>query len=170
MSRPGKTVRYFSGPGALPALISTAILMLLATAPGCIRQPYFEENFAFDPRGWGYEVKPSFDVEINDTTAVYSLFLNLRHTGGYKYSNLFLLISVAGPEQDTVTDRFEFTLAAPDGRWLGDGSGNIYSYRIPFSDSTRFRRKGLYRFRMEQNMRDPMLAGIEDAGLRIEKH
>src|SRR3546814_3842139 len=65
--------------------------------------------------------------------------------------------------------RFEFLLAAPDGRWLGDGSGNLYSYRIPFSDSTHFRQAGMYHFLLEQNMRDPVLKAIEDVGRSEER-
>ena len=135
----------------------------------CREAALLDQNFPIDNRGWSYEVTPAFELEVQDTAAFYSLFLNLRHTGEYKYSNLFVLLTVTGPENDTLTNRFEFTLAAPDGRWLGDGVGNIYSYSIPFSDSTRFRRKGLYKFELEQNMRDPVLASIEDIGLRIEK-
>src|SRR5690606_23067800 len=103
----------------------------------------------------------AFDVEISDTTAPYSMQLNLRHTGEYKYSNLFLMIHIIGPDKDTTSNRYEFTLAAPDGRWLGDGSGNIYSYRIPFNDSARFGHSGSYNIQLEQNMRDPVLKGIE---------
>lgn len=148
----------------LPLLLLPALLL-----SGCDDQALLDRNYAFDNRGWSYEVTPAFELEVSDTAAAYSLFLNLRHTSEYKYSNLFLLVTVTGPGNDTVTNRFEFTLAAPDGRWLGDGSGNIYSYSIPFSDSTHFRKKGLYRFQLEQNMRDPVLTAIEDAGLRIEK-
>lgn len=144
-------------------------LFLQGMLQGCQQPALLDSNAAIDDRGWSYEMTPEFDLQVEDTTAAYSLSLNLRHTGDYKYSNLFLLIHVIGPGQDTVTNRFEFLLAAPDGRWLGDGSGNLYSYNIPFSDSTRFHKAGRYRFLLEQNMRDPVLKAIEDVGLRIEK-
>lgn len=146
--------------------VFAAVALLLQ---GCDHGALLDSNAAIDDRGWSYEVTPEFDLQVEDTTAAYSLALNLRHTGNYKYSNLFILLHVISPDKDTVTNRFEFTLAAPDGRWLGDGSGNIYSYSIPFSDSTHFRKAGLYRFLLEQNMRDPVLKGIEDVGLRVEK-
>lgn len=151
-----------------PAAILLA-LSLTVLLQGCDQQALLDRNEAIDDRGWSYEVMPAFELEISDTTAMYSMQLNLRHTGEYAYSNLFLMIHVISPGEDTVSNRYEFTLAAPDGRWLGDGAGNIYTYRIPFEDSTRFSRAGLYRIQLEQNMRDPVLKGIEDVGLFIEK-
>lgn len=148
---------------AIPVLLTALLLQ------ACNDHALLDSNIAIDDRGWSYEVMPEFDLQVSDTTAVYSLMLNLRHTGEYKYSNLFLLVHVIGPDKDTVSNRFEFTLAAPDGRWLGEGAGSIYSYSIPFSDSTRFRKAGLYRFQLEQNMREPVLTAIEDVGLRVEK-
>lgn len=148
----------------LQVLLLTGLL-----ATGCDQEAVLDRNVPIAEPGWSYGFMPEFELEIDDTTARYSLQLNLRHTGDYKYSNLFILMHTINPAQDTLSNRFEFTLAAPDGRWLGDGAGHIYSYRIPFSDSTYFPVPGTYRILLEQNMRDPVLPAIEDVGLRIEK-
>lgn len=144
-------------------------VMLAALLTGCEQEAVLDENVAIDEQGWSYGMMPAFELESVDSTALYSLQLNLRHTGDYKYSNLFILVHTIGPSGDTLSNRYEFTLAAPDGRWLGDGAGRIYSYRIPFNDSVRFSTAGPYRILLEQNMRDPVLKAIEDVGLRIEE-
>src|SRR3546814_4336173 len=138
-----------------------ALLFLQTLFQGGQQQAMLDSYASIGDRGWSYEITPGFDLQVEDTSAVYSLALNLRHTGDYKYSNLFLLIHVIGPGQDTTTNRFEFLLAAPDGRWLGDGSGNLYSYRIPFSDSTHFSKAGMYHFMPEQKSRDQVITSIE---------
>ena len=95
--------------------------------------------------------------------------INLRHTSKYKYSNIFMLIHITGPDGKKITERREFKLALPDGEWLGSGSGDIYSYQLLFKKSYKFPVKGSYIFELEQNMRDNPLDGVSDAGIRIEK-
>lgn len=128
----------------------------------------FDDNAAIPPKGWSYQKKPVFQVDIRDTLSAYRLSLNLRHTGEYKYSNLFLLVSLISPAGDTLTDRHEFTLADQTGQWLGDGSGNIYTYRIPIIDSLHFDRSGTWQVQLEQNMRDHVLPAIKDVGIRVD--
>ena len=65
--------------------------------------------------------------------------------------------------------RYEFTLANKDGDWLRKGSGNLYSYQMPFKTNYKFPAKGIYRFEIEQNIRDNPLHEISDVGIRVEK-
>ena len=106
---------------------------------------------------------------IENADQTYNVYLNLRHTSRYKYSNIFLLIHITGPDGKKRTERKEFRLALPDGEWLGSGSGNLYSYQIPFKENYKFPTKGKYVIELEQNMRDNPLDYVSDAGIRIEK-
>jgi gliding motility-associated lipoprotein GldH len=108
-------------------------------------------------------------VVIEDETVAYNIYVNLRHTGDYKYSNIFLRIHTKGQTGKVTTERKEYALAYPDGQWLGKGSGNLYSYQLPFKEQYKFASKGKYLFEIEQNMRDNPLKEITDIGLRIEK-
>ena len=94
--------------------------------------------------------------------------INLRVTGDYRYSNMFVLLKRSGPKLKAVT-RFEIKLANPDGQWLGQGSGNLYSYQVPLITNFKFPEKGIYQFEIEQDMRDNPLREVSDAGLRVEK-
>ena len=60
-------------------------------------------------------------------------------------------------------------MSAPDGRWLGDGLGDIFDNRILFKEGVKFPQAGEYRFELFQAMRINPLPGIMDAGIRIEK-
>lgn len=117
---------------------------------------------------WSYINKVQIPFEIADTAARYNIIINLRHTSDYKYSNIFFLIHIIAPDGKRLTERKEFTLALPDGEWLGKGSGNIYSYQLPYRTGYRFDKKGRYVIVLEQNMRDNPLREVTDAGLRLE--
>lgn len=148
-------------------------LLLLAVVPffsACIdNDAIVDTNHAIIGSNWSYINKVKIPVQIADESAEYSLFINLRHTGDYKYSNIFLLIHQVGPEGKRITERKEFKLANPDGEWLGSGSGNLYSYQLPYKEALKFSKKGNHVFEIEQNMRDNPLKEITDVGIRLER-
>ena len=132
-------------------------------------QSIVDSNTKITNRAWAYVNKIQVQASIPDQKIPYNIFINLRHSADYGYSNIFLLISIKGPDGKVIKERKEFKLALPDGEWLGKGSANLYSYQLPFKEQFFFSQKGIYIFQIEQNMRNNPLREITDAGLRIEK-
>jgi gliding motility-associated lipoprotein GldH len=127
-----------------------------------------DTNQEIEKRTWTYIDRVKVPVTISDSSQAYNVYLNLRHTGDYKYSNIFILVHEISPEGKTITERKEIKLALPDGEWLGKGSGNLYSYQVLVKSKYRFAKKGNYVFQLEQNMRDNPLREVSDVGIRIE--
>ncbi|HVV55733.1 MAG TPA: gliding motility lipoprotein GldH [Mucilaginibacter sp.] len=127
-----------------------------------------DQNTSIDNHNWSYANKIRYDVNITDNKVPYNIYINLRVTGDYKYSNIFILLHRNGPGLKALT-RFEIKLANPDGQWLGKGSGNLYSYQVPLITHFKFPAQGTYHFEIEQNMRDNPLHEVSDVGLRVEK-
>jgi len=147
-----------------------AALFLAMLEPGCADpNAVIDQNTELNNNNWAYNNKISETVKIDDERMAYNLYLNLRVTADYKYSNIFVLIHQTGPDHKTTTTRLEFKLADIDGEWLGHGSGNLYSFQIPFWQYYKFPARGTYIFQIEQNMRDNPLKEVSDVGLRVEK-
>lgn len=132
-------------------------------------QTLVDTNVELKNRNWSYVEKVKIPVKIESSELSYNLYFNLRHSADYKYSNIFILVNIIGPDGKKTTERKEFKLALPDGEWLGSGSGNRYSYQLLFKSDYKFTQKGNYIFELEQNMRDNPLKDITDVGLRVEK-
>ena len=128
-----------------------------------------DTNVEFEKLNWSYSEKIRIPVKIEATDISYNLYLNLRHSAAYKYSNIFIIIHIIDPDGKKFSERREFKLALADGEWLGSGSGNMYSYQINFKENYKFPVKGTYIFELEQNMRDNPLDHVSDAGIRVEK-
>lgn len=151
----------------LNLILLLAVLVLLAA--GCTdKNAVIDLNTPVSDHNWAYLNKFRFTFKIEDETKPYNLFMNLRVTGDYKYSNLFVLITQAGPDKKVKTTRYELTLASKDGEWLGKGTGNLYSFQLPFLTHYKFPAKGVYNFYIEQNMRDNPLHEVSDVGMRVE--
>jgi gliding motility-associated lipoprotein GldH len=154
----------------LKILYLVIFIALLSSLQGCTdANAVLDQNKEIPNHNWSYVNKVRFDVKIEDETVPYNLYFNLRVTGNYKYSNIFILFFQTSPGKKTAGTRYEYKLANADGEWLGSGSGNMFSYQVPLRTGYKFPAKGVYHFEIEQNMRDNPLHEIVDAGLRVEK-
>jgi len=135
----------------------------------CDRKKVFESYEELDKKGWNKDSVVVFDVPIKDTIKIHNLYVNIRNKGNYPYSNIYLFISINSPDGHLNPEPVEFTLPEPDGRWRGSGIGGLYDNQILYRNSVSFPRKGMYKFQIKQGMRDNILQGIRDVGVRIER-
>lgn len=135
---------------------------------GCVNTSVFEQNQSIEKARWEAENALRFEFIANDTLANHNVFLNVRHTGNYAYSNLYLFVTTQAPNGRLHIDTLEFTLANTTGKWIGKGIGDVYDLRMVYKKNIRFGQQGKYSFKIEQAMREPVLDGIADVGIRIE--
>jgi gliding motility-associated lipoprotein GldH len=152
---------------ALNYFLFSALAAMLLVSACTDPKAVIDQNTPVVNQNWSYLNKFSYDVKIDDASKTYNLYLNLRVTSDYKYSNLFVLINQTGPDKKAAVTRYEFKLANADGEWLGKGSGNLYAYQLPFKTNYKFPTAGIYHFYIEQNMRDNPLREVSDVGMRV---
>ncbi len=149
--------------------LGTGLLLSLA---GCINQDklaVYQKSLPIPNYKWDYSFTPSFSFQIEDTSARYDLYITIRHTNQYAYSNLWVRVHSAFEGERPTKKRVELPLAAPSGEWLGSGMDDIYEHRIPIQQNVRFDKAGTYHFSLEQNMRVNPLPQVMAIGLRVEK-
>ena len=129
---------------------------------------YIDQNTPIENHNWSYANRVKYSVKIDDPSIPYNLYINLRVTGEYKYSNIFVLVHKNGPKLKG-SNPFRNQTGQPGWRMAGPGSGNLYSYQVPFMTNFKFPEKGTYTFEIEQNMRDNPLHEVNDVGMRVEK-
>lgn len=147
-----------------------AFLFVLALVfSACDRLLVFEQNQSISAKGWAQEEKLSFRAEINDTLGLHQIYLNVRNTTDYAYRNLYLFLDIEFPGGTLLRDTIEGILADRSGQWTGSGFGSIKSNRFLFRDQVWFPETGTYTFTLQQAMREEVLEGIADIGIRIER-
>jgi gliding motility-associated lipoprotein GldH len=135
----------------------------------CDNKRIYEKNIAVTDAVWNIDEKPSFEVDVKDTISKQSFYINLRNSGAYPYSNIFLFIETLFPDSSISKDTVECFLADASGKWLGKGSSNIWDNQILFKKGVVFPKSGVYKFTFQHGMRTDELKEILDVGLRIEK-
>ena len=145
------------------------LLFIFASVVSCDRRRVFESYHEIDKNGWNKDSVVVFNFPLTDTIRNNNLFINIRNKGNYPYSNIYLFLTIGSPNGVQKTDTVEFTLAEPSGKWKGSGIGGLYDNQILYKSSVYFPKKGNYMFSIKQGMRDNVLQGIRDVGIRIEK-
>ncbi|MCK9325761.1 MAG: gliding motility lipoprotein GldH [Bacteroidales bacterium] len=151
---------------SLNFIIILAAGLLLA---GCHQDVLYVENQPVPQGVWSQGHFLKFDVPVTDTQQLYTIYLQVRNDGRYEYSNLWLFITTSSPTGAVMQDTVECVLAAPDGRWLGRGSGGRFSLEIPYRYQVRFPYEGVYSFEIQHGMRTKELLHVADIGIRIQK-
>ena len=153
------------------SLRSSSFLLIISALflSSCDKNRVFEENKEIPDNLWKVENKIKFEVDVKDTIHPHNFYINVRNSDGFPYRNIFLFITTDFPNGKKAIDTLDCILADENGKWLGDGLGDIFDNQIPFKKRVRFPLTGKYSITIEQGMRVPELPLIMDVGIRIEK-
>jgi gliding motility-associated lipoprotein GldH len=137
----------------------------------CQTVDVFEKNIAIPQQAWSSQFKPEISFEITDTASRYNISVVLRHTNAYRYKNLYLSIETKTPDGTARQQTLDMELATDDKGWLGKGMDDIYEQRVLITpaDKPWELKKGVYRFRLSNIMREDPLEHVMNIGIRVEK-
>jgi gliding motility-associated lipoprotein GldH len=136
---------------------------------GCHKNVVYDENLKIPKEGWPVALPAYFDVNIEDSTSFYSMYLNIQNNDNYPNSNIYFFITVVFPDGGMARDTVNFLLADQYGKWLGKGMGNEKTNQFLYRREMLFPFGGTYRFYIEQAMRADTLKGITSIGIKLEK-
>lgn len=152
-------------------------LVSLFVVTSCDSKAVYDEYKSI-PNKWHKDSVASFNFKAPDTVKNYNLYVNLRNTNDYKFSNLFLIVELNYPNGKAVKDTLEYKMAAPNGELLGTGFSDIKENKLwyrGYKSSFRFSETGDYKVNIQHAMRKNgdvngvlNLEGITDIGFRVE--
>ncbi len=153
-------------------LCAAACLVLVSLLTSCDPNRVFEKNIDFENYSWDVQQKPAFTFVIEDTTARYDIYFNVRHSSSYGFYNLYVKHSLTGPDGPVGQPVLhQLLLMDPKtGEPKGSGTGDIYDLQLLALPNQRFARPGTYTLTLEQYMRQDQLPNLMAMGMRVAKH
>ncbi len=131
---------------------------------------------AIDDASWEKDSILEFTFSGLDSLASHDVFINVRNDNTFLYNNLFLIAELSAPDGVVVKDTLEYSMAEPDGTWLGKGYGSIKENKLWYKEDIVFPETGVYTLRISHAMRKngsvdgmALLEGITDVGFEIVK-
>lgn len=138
--------------------------ILFSCGSDCIYDQYQSiENIA-----WEKDKEYYFTFQVEDNSTPYNIILEIRNNNLYPYQNLWLFYNEELPIGPLVRDTIECLLADEYGKWYGHGI-SLHQSSFPVRTAYIFPHKGQYTFSFRQGMRNDILRGIQEIGLRVEK-
>lgn len=153
-------------------IIKTKYILLFCVVTffaSCDRNTIYQDFVSINKAGWNQDSIAVFSVDVKDTTNNYNVIIDIRNRNEYPYQNLFLFVSSYSPDNICVSDTLNCILSDELGRWYGKGIGSISNLPILYMSDIKFPKPGIYKFQIRHGMRETILKGMNDIGLRVEK-
>jgi len=147
-------------------ILAGLFLLLLAS---CDPRMVYDEFRETKGNEWSWDDKKQYEFTMDQPDKYYNIFVNVRHTKEYPKSNLYVFMTIEGPNESMVRDTIDIAIANERGKWLGSGFGDIKFVRKKIRERVRFAKQGRYRITIEQGMRLERVP-VTDVGIRIEEY
>lgn len=134
----------------------------------CNSSVVFERYQEIPEETWSRYNVLEFKTTLADS-GLYDIALCVRHSTDYEMANLWCFISTRSRAPKEMRDSVNMKIAAPDGRWLGQGY-NIKTVEQPIGKNPVFLPQGEIVIRIEQGMRREQMNGIKNVGIKISTH
>ncbi|RAJ17955.1 gliding motility lipoprotein GldH [Olleya aquimaris] len=151
------------------------LVLLTVLVTSCDSKAVFDEYKSVST-AWNKEDIVSFNINAPDSIKPYNLFVNIRNTNAYKFSNLYLIVEMNFPHGKTLTDTLEYEMTKKNGEWLGEGLTAVKENKLWYKEGVVFNESGTYTVNIQHAMRNNgevngvvNLEGITDVGFRVEK-
>jgi gliding motility-associated lipoprotein GldH len=161
-----KTKNSFSLRWGKYWLLFTPLLLLSA----CEEENLYDKSEGVNSEGWGYAERLDYEFEIQDTSKLHSLLLDISHNTEYPYQNLYLRIGTEFPSGKTLEQTLSSDLADKQGKWYGDCSGNTCVAHINLQEKALFTEVGKHRISIGQHSRDSSLTGVNGLRLMVREY
>lgn len=128
----------------------------------------FDESRELGEEQWAYADTLDFSFSIEDTTAIYNLYIELEHSTAYAYQNLYTQVYTRFPGGEQIRELLSLELAEKGGLWLGDCGKGYCTLRIPIQEGAYFNKAGNYTITLQQYMRVDPVSGVRSLRFMLE--
>ncbi len=126
-------------------------------------------------KGWSQDQPIVFSFENSDVKTPKNIYIYIRNTNEYPFSNLYLISSLKAPNGAIEIDTLHYGMAKPDGTWLGKGN-YIIENKLWYRQMKLLDHWGTYELHIRPSMRHneelnplKLLKGIINVGIGIEE-
>lgn len=151
------------------------IIFLTLLVASCDQNRVFDQYHKLDG-SWAKKDTIQFSFEQKDTINPYNLFLNIRNNNEYPFNNLFVIVRLTNPENETKVDTLEYQMTNPDGSLMGQGFSDVKESKLWYQENFIFNQAGKYNIDIVHALRETnqingleSVNGVTEVGFRIEK-
>lgn len=145
-------------------LLAGALVCLSA----CENNYHYNETQEIAGGNWTYSDTLDFRFRIDDTMAMYNLYLDIRYADTFATQNVYVKLHTVFPDGKRMSKQRSFDLFDARGQPLGECSGRTCRLHTLLQENAYFNAPGEYRIALEQYTRRDVLPGILSIGLSLD--
>lgn len=150
------------------ASLSAISALLLFTS--CEKDALYRSDVKMNDAHWHLDSIYPFVLNVTDTVPYYYFYLNFRNDETYPYANIISEIETTLPNGKLRKDTVEAYIQNPaTGAYLGKSSSGVYFNPIIYQ-KRKFPNTGEYTFKIRHLMRDTLLNGVYNVGMKISEY
>lgn len=146
------------------------IILCVLFLTSCQQNNFYFEEVAKIGGEWNANDQKTFRIPVKNPDQEFTMYFILRNNTDYGFSNIYFFTELKSPQGETIIDTLEYQVAYPNGEWIGFGMGNIKQNTFVYKERIALKDSGLYEINISHAMREPILNGIEDISLMIERN
>jgi gliding motility-associated lipoprotein GldH len=120
--------------------------------------------------GWSGIDTLTYSVDIGDTLARYDIILDVEHSTGFEFQNLYIQIRTFFPDGKSLSQTLPIDFADQSGRWHGRCGGSNCQLKVILQENARFDQTGIHTFKIIPYMRVDPVSGVGGIDLILDKH
>lgn len=145
-------------------------IVLSVILSSCGSDAHYDSMESVGDDGWQQSETISLNVNIDDASAPYDIYLNVRNTKDYEYMNMFIFLDVTNPSGQTFRDTVALSIADENGKWDSEDVSETYVMNSFLTyENHQFEEEGDYTFDLAHGMYDASLLGVSDVGIKLVK-
>jgi len=126
----------------------------------CNKQHTFSINQDLPDSGWHYDNILKYEFQVEDTNALYDLYLELDYLTSFPNQNVYVNIYTGQQPDKMKKTTLSLDISNKLGIWKGACSAESCTYLLPLQKSIFFEQRGKQYFWVEQYSRTENLKGI----------
>ena len=127
----------------------------------CEKQYTFSQLQSIPESGWTYENILKYEFEVEDTNALYDLYLEVDYNTSFSYQNIYVNVFTGMSEDNMNKTQLSLDLSNNLGIWKGDCDNEVCTYLLPLQKSIYFEKPGKQFFWIEQYSRSPIIKDVK---------
>lgn len=151
------------------AFFAVLSFVLLFSLSACHQGLVYEKYLEIDNNSWEYESPVTFEIDVENINKKYDLYVNLRHSNDYPYSNIWLMLFSLPPDGQPTQQRIELKLARPDGSWIAKGNGGTITHEVRVRQGMKFDKPGTYTYTLQHDMRINQVPAVSYVGIGLKE-
>ena len=149
------------------SLLLLILFLFIILWNSCTKNIFYNDIKSIKNETWHVDSVLHFEFNITDPNQYYTFYINIRNNTDFETQYFYVFLTSEFPNGYVGKDTLGFINCTPIGEWTGKGNGRLKDNQFLYKKQVRFPQEGVYKFSIQQGMREDNVKGIANFGMTL---